>query len=119
MKMFAAVVILVSCGCGLHTPRAEEISTADYGQPIAQENAVKQATLYLETVLKDPESMRAQWGQVQKVWWKNEFQWGYQFGYVLLGMINAKNSFGGYVGAKQYQFYFRDGSLMKVLGGSD
>lgn len=30
--------------------------------------------------------------------------------------VNAKNSYGGYVGAKPYAFTFRNGSLVRVLG---
>jgi hypothetical protein len=34
-------------------------------------------------------------------------------------MVNAKNSFGGYVGAKKYTFWFRDNQLLTYFVPND
>jgi hypothetical protein len=34
-------------------------------------------------------------------------------------MVNAKNSFGGYVGAKKYTFWFRDNQLLTISVPND
>lgn len=39
-----------------------------------------------------------------------------RFGYLLSGEINAKKSYGGYSGFKEYRFMFYDGELVSVYG---
>ena len=39
---------------------------------------------------------------------------GLKFGYILDGSINAKNSFGAYVGLKAYKFIFYNGNITSV-----
>ena len=41
---------------------------------------------------------------------------GYLYGYRLEGRVNARNSFGGYAGAKEYAFMFHDGEITAVWG---
>jgi hypothetical protein len=44
---------------------------------------------------------------------------GYWLGYRVDVMVNAKNSFGGYVGAKKYTFWFRDNQLLTYFVPND
>jgi len=94
------------------------LASADYGNPIAQEGAQKLATEFLSNRLKDPLSAQYQWGVVYKGWIRNApiHGAGLVFGYVLDVSVNAKNSFGGYVGFKQYRFVFYNGSIKTVYG---
>lgn len=39
-----------------------------------------------------------------------------RFGYLLSGEMNAKKSYGGYSGFKEYRFMFYDGELGSVYG---
>lgn len=97
-------------------PTAEELAAADYGPPITQEAAVAQALTWLQGNLKDPDSLKATWEDVRRGWiqyWVGEQLF---FGYVLTGSINAKNSYGGYSGPREFRFVFYGGKLRDVFG---
>lgn len=98
-------------------PTADEQRAADYGLPIAQEDAERLAEAYLAPRLKDPMSAVYVWDRVTKGYMAGAPIAGRKltYGYLLTGTVNAKNSFGGYVGAKRYGFVFRDG----VIVGAD
>ena len=70
------------------------------------------ADKFLVRVLKDPESRRVEWGRSGKAWaWTGLIGGGTKYGYGLEADVNAKNSFGGYVGSKPYFFLFRNGAI--------
>lgn len=109
-QTFLAPFLLCLAACQTGPPTADELAAADYGTPITQEDAEAKATTWLGTVLKDPDSLRADWEPVQ-MGWQRDFGGDLYFGYRLGGNINAKNSFGGYVGAQPYVFMFFNGAL--------
>lgn len=41
------------------------------------------------------------------------------YGWGVCYTVNAKNSFGGYVGARPVMFVFRDGAIVDVIGGAE
>jgi hypothetical protein len=111
--VFGLVAAFALVGCATTPSEAEQVA-ADYGAPIDQATAETLAKGYIATRLKDPMSAVYAWDAVAK---------GYSgaapiagrkltYGYLLTGTVNAKNSFGGYVGATPYQFLFRDGRLV-------
>jgi hypothetical protein len=118
MKTLLAPVILALAACQSGPPTADELSRADYGTPIAQEEAEAKATDWLGTVLKDPDSLRAEWEPIEKGW-QRDFGGDLYFGYRLAASINARNSFGGYVGAQPYVFMFFNGALAHVWKPTD
>ena len=105
-------------GCAASPPTAEELAKADYGTPITQQAAQDKALSWLKVVLKDPSSAQYEWGTVQQGWARTapieggELVWGYR----LDAKVNAKNSFGAYIGYKPYFFMFRNGELDSVWG---
>lgn len=79
------------------------VSTATLSEPAdSQSIAIREAKAYFENTLKDPDS--ATYSDL--VVFNNSA--GGTNGYVVCGKINAKNSYGGYVGFRP--FYFSDKS---------
>ena len=118
-KLFVALAMTAAAG-GLtacaRMPTQQELSGIDYGNPVLQDDAENQAKAYLSHRLKDPYSAVYDWQPVHTGWVKAPplLGGGMDTGWVLKGTVNAKNSFGGYVGAKPYQFMFREGVLAHV-----
>lgn len=112
------LVGLAAASCQTGPPTTDELAHADYGSPISQEDAQAKATAWLGVVLKDPDSLRADWGPVQQGWQREPLGDLY-FGYRMAATVNAKNSFGGYVGARPYIFLFFDGTLAHAWGATD
>jgi hypothetical protein len=113
---FITVALLFAAGCGGGAPSQEELAKADYGTPISQEDAQKQATLLLPRVLLHPDSAQIQWTNVRKGWIRNvqPGRGSLQFGYILDANINAKNRDGAYLGSKPYEFVFYNGTIVSV-----
>jgi hypothetical protein len=113
---FITVALLFAAGCGGGAPSQEELAKADYGTPISQEEAQKQATLFLPRMLKYPDSAQIQWANVKQGWIRNvqPGAGGLQFGYVLDANINTKNLDGSYIGYKPYKFIFYNGTIVSV-----
>lgn len=109
--LLAAPAVLLQ-GCA-PVPTQQEINSADYGYPISQDDAVSQAKGAFGIYLKDPESARYSFGTVYKGYFVGSAFEGrkLQAGYLLDVTVNAKNSYGGYVGPKPYKFLFRNGKI--------
>jgi hypothetical protein len=109
-------VLLSSCATG--PPTKIELESADYGSSITQNEAQKLAEKFLYQHLKDPYSAKCNWSNVYKGWLREAIinGSGLIFGYILDVDVNAKNSYGGYVGIKKYHFVFYNGSIKTVYG---
>lgn len=87
--------------------------TADYGEFPSDYEAIIKA--YLEKTLKDPESAR--YGEFTKPEKDqaiaNVHERRALYGYVSCVDINAKNSYGGYTGAKRTWFLIHDGKVVR------
>lgn len=116
-----ALIPVVLVGCASAPPTQQELASADYGRAISQQAAQDLAQTYLRGALKDPLSAQYEWGQVQRGWVKDSPLQGGKatFGYTLNVKINARNSFGGYVGFKPYMFVFRNEMLVQVWAEND
>ncbi|MFJ4255752.1 hypothetical protein ACIP01_02205 [Pseudomonas monteilii] len=103
---------LVLQGCA-PMPTQQQIDSADYGDSIGQEDAEAQVKQAFSMVLKDPESARYSFGYVYKGYFVGSAFEGrkLQAGYLLDVTVNAKNSYGGYVGSKPYKFLFHNGRI--------
>jgi len=121
-KAFSGIsVVLITLligafGCATGVPQPTQMAQLDYGQPLTidYQTAIKS---FMDTQLKDPESARYRFSQPRQGWAK-EPPWlfngpGYT-GYFVSADINAKNSFGGYNGAKPYLFVFKNNQLVKA-----
>ncbi|TCZ78629.1 hypothetical protein [Lysobacter sp. N42] len=118
----AALASIAISGCAtVAAPTAQELAAADYGPPISQEDAERLAKEVLSTVLKDPYSAVYQCQAPEKGWRNDTVFEKYRkhYGYVLKCMVNAKNSYGGYVGAKPYEFVINRGQVVAAYGQQD
>lgn len=98
-------------------PTDEQIRNADYGKPISQEEAEKIAEENIGKTLKDPISAQYSWQPVKRGWVHvpptNQTK-KHRFGYIIEGTVNAKNSYGGYTGAKLYRLFLHNGKMMRM-----
>lgn len=113
MRMIiGALAVALLAGCASQ-PTPEQIQTADYGYSVYQGDAEKAVKDFFNVYLKDPESARYNFGYIYKGYMVGSAFEGrkLQAGYLLDVTVNAKNSFGGYVGAKPYKFLFHNDQL--------
>ncbi|MBX3463222.1 MAG: hypothetical protein KF830_08625 [Planctomycetes bacterium] len=99
------------------TPATKEVEKAEFGaQPVGVEKALREQIL---AALKDPESARIEFQAARPTWGRVVGQPDTVFGWEVTAMVNAKNSYGGYTGAKPWSFMLRDGRLLSTtrLGG--
>lgn len=113
--LFTFVVLFVG-GCAATTPPTpEEQQAAYYGKVISQEEAEQIVKTYVESRLKDSSSAQyAGFTQVEKGYLKSGLIYGgnVYYGYRINVNVNAKNSYGGYVGFQPYVFVLRDGRVI-------
>lgn len=113
---FIVVTIALLAGCA-SGPTPQDIANADYGSPIAQDQAETRIKQYFNGTLKDPYSAQYQFSPVQKGYIIGSAVEGKPLfaGYLISVNVNAKNSYGGYTGNQGYQFLFQNGALVKGL----
>jgi PBP1b-binding outer membrane lipoprotein LpoB len=103
-------------GCA-SAPTPQEIQSADYGASVYQADAENSVKNFFNTRLKDPESAKYYFGSVGRGYIVGSRIQGRKLeaGYLLDVSVNAKNSYGGYTGAKPYKFLFRNDQVVQVL----
>lgn len=103
-------------GCMPATYGTDGVSREVCGPPITQQNAQAQATTFMKTYLKDPLSAQYEWKTITPAWIHMQPTAFHprMYGYALEALVNAKNSYGGYVGFVPFRFFFRDGALKQV-----
>ena len=116
-----AILLLLLSGC-MAVPTQQEQGTQNYGEPVGKDDAQAKVVAAMSTTLKDPDSAKYDCSLGGKGWLGSGKAWGEgpEYGWLVGCKINAKNSYGAYVGAEQYAFVFRDGVLRrgsKMLGG--
>ena len=118
---FLSFFILTLAGCAATPPTQEELESADYGAPISQQDAKRQATEFFQSHLRDPGSAQYRWTQVERGWLRHAPIHGGRivYGYKLDVDVNAKNAFGGYVGFRKYSFIFRNGKIETIYAEQD
>lgn len=110
------VLFLAITGCASSQPQAyvpskAEADSADYGLfPDGYEALIKS---HMQGVLKDPESARYRFTQQPK----RDFKTGATsasaiYFYSVDVLVNAKNSYGAYVGEHEYWFKIRDNKVI-------
>ena len=107
-----ATITLFIGGCAT-PPTQQELAAADYGTyPDNFEQIIKN---HMTSILKDPDSARFQFLNNPKKGWNG--LGGKKFGYVSCVNINAKNSYGGYVGSRMSYFMIRNGKIIDFSHG--
>jgi hypothetical protein len=112
----AIALLVTACASAFQRPEP----TADYGSPPqGYEEAIKAR---FEQVLKDPESARYRFGRPVKAYTNEGLAYGGKVswvGYLVDVQVNAKNSFGGYVGFKPYMVFFAGDRVVRHIVGTE
>ncbi|EIX9252131.1 TPA: hypothetical protein MAQ12_003925 [Klebsiella pneumoniae] len=100
IKKAAVVFTVMLLGGCVSAPDKAELSRADYGKlPDNYQEIIKGS---MSARLKDPYSARYDFNEPFKGWCKSGFTTYY--GWLVPFTLNAKNSYGGYVGNKSYLY---------------
>lgn len=100
-------LIVVGSSCTAPVTQ-KDIDAAIYPPQPTLENAEAQIRGHFEMILKDPASLRLEIEdkRLRKGWARQLRDRAPLFGWILGCTANAKNSYGGYAGAKRYLFVF-------------
>ena len=116
LMVLASVLLLGACA-GSFERLPPGTSLGD--PPAGYEETIKR---HFENTLKDPESARYKFGKPIKAYANNGIVYGGNiawWGYMVDVEVNAKNSFGGYVGFKPYMVFFTGNSIHRVYEGNE
>lgn len=100
--------LTISC---VSAPSREELQSADYGPfPELYEETIKS---FMSNRLKDPMSAQFNFRGLPKTMWAGGGLGGpRKYGWGVCALINARNSFGGYVGFQNHFFLINNGSVV-------
>lgn len=114
MRLFLLAILTISLSaCATFTP--DELANLDYGA--YPENYKQIISSYFARNLKDPSSAIVEYrGGPTKIWQQGSIISAKAYGWGVCLSVNAKNSFGGYVGNRPYAFLIRNGSILHVHG---
>jgi len=107
--------LIVLAGCVPAAPiTKQELASANYGAPMTQAQITASARQFFDGYLKDPYSAVYHWQPAQKGIITTSILEGRKHlaGYILDGVVNAKNSYGGYTGDEHFQLLVRDGTVI-------
>lgn len=106
-QYFVMAVLAVTLGLGgcASTITVKPISEVKFWPKPTKEEAVVKIKGFLKNVLIDPYSAVVECNDLSdEAWVWPGYGYPPQYGYLVLCNVNAKNRFGGYVGAKRYWF---------------
>lgn len=126
LGLFLLFVLTIAGACVIGRPTPEQLAVADCGPyPDDWETIVKG---YYSRVLFDPYSAVYQFSGLPQRGWAaaprmgggplEELLGGYApvFGWEVQGLVNAKNRFGAYVGARPFIVLIRNGQVVNAVG---
>ena len=112
--IFILSMLLIACTAPV---KQSDIDTAIYPAKPTQEESDAQIQAHFKSTLKDPDSVKVECQPVRKGWARQYRTSNAEFGWIVACMVNAKNSYGAYVGSKPYYFLFTV-TEMKALQSS-
>ncbi len=106
------LLFVMLAGCASF-PTEQEAAVADYGSyPDSYEQIVKS---FYNRTLKDPSSVQYRRISTPKTTWLGNRFTGVRYGYLVCVTLNAKNSYGAYVGFDTDGFLIRNGSIIEYV----
>ena len=108
-ELVTSVLLVLLSSCATPPPSAEELASADYG-PVPPTNYEVKIRSTMGAALKDPESVRYNFGSPEKDWAEAR-EGGYVYGW----KVDFTASFGGYEGEHPYKAFFHKGRLEGIL----
>jgi len=111
------LLLSLTLGACASYPTEQELAEADYGRVISQAECESIAKKEIEMSLKDPNSAIYKFGKCVKKGVNSIPVLGMdkEYGYYIPVMVNAKNSYGGYVGFEESHILIRDGKVFRKL----
>ena len=110
MWTLVAMSCAIAGGCSF-APGATALETANLGPELAQADAERQAKGSLEEWLWY--STRVQWLEFGRAWrWNGVLGGGHEYGHALTMTINEQHPEVGYLGEREYYFFFKDGAVL-------
>ena len=111
-SLIALTIVLLLMGCS-YGPSTKEMAAASYGErPVNYGKTIKE---YMEVHLKDPESAQFKVSEPATGWWQDTVFGKKHYGWRILVLVNAKNSFGAFTGFQPYYFCYEDGKLHYII----
>ena len=110
-----AMCTLVTISCMLHggcsfAPSSKAMETADFGPELTRSEAQSSAESSLKEWLWYP--TRIEWLDFGQAWmWNGALGGGHEYGYALTLRINEQHPETGYLGAREYYFFYRAGAI--------
>lgn len=103
LSIAAVALLLTACAAPTPKPRAN----VQFGPKPTLDQAMVKINQYLDDTLFDFPSARIKCEQpTDEAWVWPGVGYPLQYGYLVICQVNAKNKFGGYVGAQRYVFRF-------------
>lgn len=100
--LIAVTVSFCLSACSTTVPR-ENTRRANYGPQLSGPEAIEKTRRHFEQVLIDPDSLKLNCSQDVRKGWARENMFDEPiYGYLVRCYANAKNTFGGYTGNKDY-----------------
>jgi hypothetical protein len=95
-------------------PTEQQLAAVGYGAPLTIDYKRAIQTFFFDK-LKDPLSAQYLFGSSPQKWWTIDYIGGaLDAGYAVRFQLNFKNSYGGYVGFRQWLVLFRDNQIVAV-----
>lgn len=111
-KLLLSVFLSITLSSCAVTP--EQMSQLDFGKEPTKETYTKIVKEYLEGVIKDPESLKIyEITPPRPIAYKVTFT-DIEYGWFVCAIINAKNSYGGYVGKRSVGFIIFNDQLLRA-----
>jgi hypothetical protein len=89
-------------------------SAPDYGPAPDRATGIALVEQAVRSTLKDPDSAKFTWPNGFVSGWYHPFMDHKYVGWITCGTVNAKNSYGGYVGSAAVVGVIHDGQVVKV-----
>ena len=113
IKILVAIgLCAVISGCS-NIPTEEELTNGDYGSVQSPDVCVSIAEAKIKRHLKDPGSAIFSHEKCVRTYQGNAIILPLQFGYLQRGFVNARNSYGGYVGDRRYKVLINNGRVIR------
>ena len=116
-RLLALLFCLAACGCKVlpPPPTAQEVADAPIGVCPSQADAEMAAKELLDKTLKDPMSAVTTFEPIGRSYYSISYSGTWSFAWRLQASVNAKNGYGGYTGAREWDFFFRGGNVMVAV----
>jgi len=115
LLVLLAIFILAGISHCPAEPDAKEAAAFDYGAKPG-DGYKDQITDYFNSTLKDPYSAHIDIGNPKKAWYQTPPLFGSRtyFGWLVKTKVNAKNSYGAYIGEQIYVFVFHGDKITHI-----